>query len=280
MSDGKNDPISISLSQEETAYLIRMQGVNTIPGLGTDPFSEMLPEQMEIAQGMTQRSLLARGILTQEGEHLVAHSLIADLITICTHPMCVLAVAVIEKGYRNVQVYSIGPGIAVEHVARQEGVHSFVVHDPPPNFRAKITDMMHKPGVDTRPMPGFSLDREQLAGALYGRTSTDGLETDPSALIDGSQIPSWITFRRDLQSKRRIVSVQVATQLGDSPKADTLMWVSGEQHLWQIRKAGSESRATEFYANSLSASELEASLGKLLEPLDEIPSVDRKMSQS
>lgn len=80
------EPINLLLSRDELLLVLRSLGVETIPGIDSDPLGNLTPEGMEIALTVAGRALRAREMarLRQDGQ-LVLHNLLLTAVGICTY---------------------------------------------------------------------------------------------------------------------------------------------------------------------------------------------------
>lgn len=119
--------LTVTLSREELAYLVRLAGAGKMLGLDAPAATILRLEEKDGVYAAVERSLLARGMLyVQEDRHLAVAPALLDLVRLCIRPAYVVLVAVADDDdgkYTGLRIFHILPNVTVAHCQPLAGLH-------------------------------------------------------------------------------------------------------------------------------------------------------------
>lgn len=243
VSDGP-DEVSIDFSAEELAFLLEVLGHARLPLLGDDPFSYQGLEAGGAIRAATERSLVARRILSppwrSDDESPVLQTAVAQLLSLVARPGLVAEVARQDAEVAQRWYLAALPEVSVEHAALPGGIHRLTPF-PTTDFLLRVaaltglaeqaTDRDRPGGRHRFSVPGSAL---RLAGEAAAGGDQQAAARALAAAGVGSETAE--AFTSALAEKSATVAVTILYRPEpDLVEGGELAWIdAGERGLWTI----------------------------------------------
>ena len=252
VSDGP-DEVSIDFSAEELAYLLEVLGHTPLPLLGDDASSHHGPEVGAAIRAATERSLVARRILSpsgqSDGEPAVLQTAVAQLLSLVARPGLVAEIAK-EDAEGTARWYLAAlPEVSVEHAALSGGIHRLTPF-PTADFLLRVAALTGLAGSvpdHDRPVErhGFSVSTSALRRA--GEAATGGDAQAAIRALTGAGVGSETAaaFTSALTEKNATVAVTILYRPEpDLVEGGELAWIdAGPRGLWTVPLPDDEATA-------------------------------------
>jgi hypothetical protein len=243
VSDGP-DEVSIDFSAEEVAYLLEVLGHARLPLLDRDPFSHHGPEVGAAIRAATERSLVARRILSPSGpssdESPVLQAAVAQLISLVARPGLVAEIA--REGAEAAQRWYLAalPEVSVEHAALPGEIHRLTPF-PTTDFLVRVAALtgLAAPKTDhDRPGGRHRFSVSGPAFRLAGEAAVGGDQASAVRALSGAGVGTEPAeaFTSALAEKSATVAVTILYRpQPDLVEGGELAWIdAGERGLWTI----------------------------------------------
>jgi hypothetical protein len=243
MSDPNMERVTVVLSREELAIILRLLGVNEMPGY--DPSwlkaapDGSLPADTRRALEVATNGLIARGFLTdtstgQEAQITMPAPLIA-MVAACAFGEYSVLLAVRDARQRSQAFLHELQGLGVIHTAPSDGLHQFDAL----NGRAGVLQILETIlGLDNQPALGISPATID-AGALerVSDTALRGNAPEAEQLLAQAGVPAPVAhpFAGALSNARALGSVTVAGS--KSPESETIGVVTSPSACFLLTRA-------------------------------------------
>ncbi|MBO0887134.1 MAG: hypothetical protein J2O38_07020 [Acidimicrobiales bacterium] len=171
LGDGPHE-VSIDFSAEELAYLLEVRGHARLPLLDDEPSSHHGPEVRAAVRAATQRSLMARRILSppgQSGEESDGlQAAVAQLLSLVAGPGLVAEIAREDAEAARRWYLAALPEVSVEHAALPGGIHRLTPF-PTADFLVRVASLAGLAGPATDPDRPGGRHRFSVSGSAFRR---------------------------------------------------------------------------------------------------------------
>jgi hypothetical protein len=173
--DEQNVPLSVTLSLEEVALLVRLFGAKTMPGMGTEPLAGIPPDQVNFLLSSADRSLRARRIisLSEDGKITIERFILALLGPCIAPEFSVVSLCAKQGGAADMVYFHAAQMMTVEHVISGPGLHTFAA--------LKDRQMLFN-----RLISFVSLDGQPLRSAPTGQLTAETTEAAMKSIVKGA----------------------------------------------------------------------------------------------
>ncbi len=251
--------VTITVSQEELSFLVQLFGVDTIPGLGENPFAFLSDESRELCMGIVQRSLLARAMLRERTAGIELNSFVASIVGICVRPGWVVTVATGDDDHSTLTVYSVTPYATVRHTLQPPFLHHLTLLPVFPDLPSQIKSML-EPLPQNSIVPSLLLSNTDLA-ALFRSPVSHNDDDGPDALWE----ESWrAQFRRDIEKPVRQVVLEVSDLRGEVPGSERVHWFVGSTQAWTLANHQDSTGCNQAQLAATTHEQLERTLSRML----------------
>lgn len=231
------EPINLLLSRDELLVVLRSLGVETIPGIDSDPLGNLTAEGMEVAATVAGRGLWARDLARMQGDgRLVLHNLLLTAVGICAYATQTVFVyhwpedgAVARRGFGHIR----GDDFVV-HTRPADVLHLFTML---PAREQMVEQVLRLCDYEEREQPEGALT---LAAADLGRVrqwARQGAgETAVSFLTDqGADGETAVSFVNTLSHSPHISVWQLLRRQADQgvAKYDCTL-IQNKRHSWFV----------------------------------------------
>lgn len=153
--------VELRLSREELAFLLRLSGIPTLPGLDEDALGGLSHDELNLVLAAGEHSLRARGLLADDAmapKEVALSEFVLSAIGTCVSGNLLLAVNYQPLGSApDVRFYHFGDDLVVERSTVTPSVYRFVMFADRPQTLDRIREQMGLKGAnDSGPVPpGF-----------------------------------------------------------------------------------------------------------------------------
>lgn len=257
-------PPSLTFSHEEIVLLLGLLRVPTMPGIGTEPFAGLSPEQTRLLLGSAERSLQARGLLRwqAEGDTLHVEKFVLALLGPCCLPeFSVIVTRGPKDGLPETVYVHAAQTMIVEHAVTGPALHTFAAFRSWDEVMPRLLAFLDVQDAEAAPSLEGTISEDLLGRA----TQTADREGAPAAtaLLEREGIPAALAglLARGLQQRKtNLALAAVDHRQGDTPVSAFVLTMGGGG-LWLFKMNG---QAPNYTVAAVSAIDVKARLSRLV----------------
>ena len=154
MDSFSDTSLSLTLSREELAYMVRLNGASQIPGMDADVETILRPGSGDGFYAAVERALIARGMLSIEPDRrLAASPVLQELIRLCIRPAYAVVLALTDQFSNSTPTrrFYIVPNLSVLHRQPLPGIHQLTALTGKPfDLATMIAALLTSDGINSR----------------------------------------------------------------------------------------------------------------------------------